>query len=97
MESSGSHNTGAANMVDDLYAVMGVKTPGQKFYGDETVTAIKGHPCIIFYSPTGKLEDYDSLISDSDIEDVYFMHHKEMRWSLLGNCQSNDVFGDKNE
>ena len=40
-------------------------------------------------------EDYDSLISDSDIEDVYFMHHKEMRWSLLGNCQSNDVFGDK--
>ena len=61
MESSGSHNTGAANMVDDLYAVMGVKTPGQKFYGDETVTAIKGHPCIIFYSPTGKLEDYEYI------------------------------------
>ena len=40
-------------------------------------------------------EDYDSLITDSDIEDVYFMHHKEMRCNVTSSCQSNDVFGDK--
>jgi hypothetical protein len=29
MESSGSHNTGAANLVDDLYRGASMKTPGQ--------------------------------------------------------------------
>jgi hypothetical protein len=27
IESSGSHNTGAANLVDDLYSKIGLKTP----------------------------------------------------------------------
>jgi hypothetical protein len=27
MESSGSHNTGTANLVDTLYASLGIKTP----------------------------------------------------------------------
>jgi len=40
-------------------------------------------------------EDYDSLITDSDIEDVYFMHHKEMRWNSLVECKSNDTFKDE--
>jgi hypothetical protein len=61
MESSGSHNTGAANLIDDLYASIGMKTPGQEYYGDGTVTCIKGHPCIIFYSPTGNEEDYEYI------------------------------------
>jgi hypothetical protein len=61
MESSGSHNTGAANMIDDLYAAMGMKTPGQEFFGDDIVTCIKGHPCIIFYNSTGKEDDYEYI------------------------------------
>jgi hypothetical protein len=28
MESSGSHNTGAANLIDDLYASASLKSPG---------------------------------------------------------------------
>jgi hypothetical protein len=62
MESSGSHNTGAANLIDDLYASIGMKTPGQDYYSSETVktvTCIKGHPCIIFFSPTG--DDYEYI------------------------------------
>ena len=61
MESSGSHNTGAANMIDDLYVAMGMKTPGQEFFGDEVVTCIKGHPCIIFYNSTGREDDYEYI------------------------------------
>ena len=55
MESSGSHNTGAANFVDDAYVAMRMQTPGQVYYEDETiVTCIKGHPCVIFWSKTGE-------------------------------------------
>lgn len=62
MESSGSHNTGAANFVDDLYAKIGIKTPGQEHFSgegkDTIVTCIKGHPCLIFYSETGATGTY---------------------------------------
>ena len=56
MESSGSHNTGAANYIDNIvYKFSGLKTPGQKHFSDKNiVTCIKGHPCVIFWSPTGK-------------------------------------------
>ena len=57
MESSGSHNTGAANLVDDLYSGIGLTSPGQEHFETENshiVTCIKGHPCLIFYSPTGE-------------------------------------------
>ncbi len=62
MESSGSHNTGAANLVDALYTGIGIKTPGQTHFGgegkDTIVTCIKGHPCLIFYSETGEAGSY---------------------------------------
>ena len=56
MESSGSHNTGAANYIDNIvYKFSGLKTPGQKHFDNKTiVTCIKGHPCVIFWSPTGE-------------------------------------------
>jgi len=61
MESSGSHNTGAANLVDDLYKGASLASPGQKHFGPTEaepnkktiVTCIKGHPCLIFWSPDG--------------------------------------------
>lgn len=63
MESSGSHNTGSANLIDDLYRGMGIKTPAQKHFQDNEndktiVTCIKGHPCLIFYSPDGSNYEY---------------------------------------
>ena len=55
MESSGSHNTGAANFIDTAYKYAGLSTPGQDYYEDEDiVTCIKGHPCVIFWSKTGE-------------------------------------------
>ena len=54
MESSGSHNTGTSNLVDDLYNNIGIQTPGQERFDvgktGSIVTCIKGHPCLIFYS-----------------------------------------------
>ena len=55
MESSGSHNTGGGNLMDDMYERASLQTPGQRhFSGDNKptiVTAIKGYPCLIFYRP----------------------------------------------
>lgn len=53
MDSSGSHNTGGGNFVDDVYADTNMLTPGQIAFQTEDnriVTCIKGHPCLIFYS-----------------------------------------------
>lgn len=64
MESSGSHNTGAANLVDQLYENLGISTPGQQHFDDgeyKTVTAIKGYPCLIFYSKTGERDSYEFI------------------------------------
>ena len=56
MESSGSHNTGAANFIDNIaYKNVGMQTPAQKHFKDmDLVTSIKGHPCVIFWSPSGE-------------------------------------------
>lgn len=64
MESSGSHNTGAGNFIDAVYANRGIKTPGQKHFNTEDntiVTCIKGHPCLIFYSATGESGSYEYI------------------------------------
>ena len=65
MESSGSHNTGSANLIDALYKGVGIKTPGQRAFGGDgkstIVTCIKGHPCLIFFSPTGEEGTYEYI------------------------------------
>lgn len=62
MESSGSHNTGAANYVDDVYKMANMKTPGQEYYKDEDiVTSIKGHPVAVFWSPSGSDGTYEYI------------------------------------
>ena len=62
MESSGSHNTGSANLIDSLYISSKYKTPAQKALEGEgkpkVVTAIKGYPCLIFFSTTGEPGSY---------------------------------------
>lgn len=62
MDSSGSHNTGTANLVDDCYAALGLQTPGQKHFDPSgtgsIVTCIKGYPCLIFYSKDGEEYEY---------------------------------------
>lgn len=62
MESSGSHNTGAANFIDAAYKNAEMSTPGQDYYSDEEiVTCIKGHPCVIFWSKTGEKGTFEYI------------------------------------
>lgn len=54
MDSSGSHNTGAGNLIDAIYEAKAMATPGQKHFKSDKgkiVTCIKGYPCLIFYRP----------------------------------------------
>lgn len=61
MDSSGSHNTGAGNLIDDTYLEKAM-TPGQEHFGkDKTVTCIKGYPCLIFWSKTGDPGTYEFI------------------------------------
>lgn len=47
-ESSGTHNTGAANMIDEILKATGIKTPMQEI--DDTVrTTVYGHPVLLFH------------------------------------------------
>ncbi len=62
MESSGSHNTGAANYIDDVYKMASMSTPGQQYYKNEDiVTCIKGHPVAVFWSPSGSDGTYEYI------------------------------------
>ena len=58
--------------IDDLYKEMGISTPGQKHFGENIVTCIKGHPCVIFWNP-GYEEIRDSegnIVSSRVLEDI---------------------------
>lgn len=50
-ESSGTHNTGAANMIDEILKATGILTPMQEI--DNTVrTTIYGYPVLLFHQET---------------------------------------------
>ena len=67
MESSGSHNTGTANLIYDLYSALDMKTPAQTHYTKENgwnydvVTAIRGFPIPVFWSPSGEPGTYEFI------------------------------------
>ena len=111
MESSGSHNTGAANLIDDLYSGPGLKSPGQAHFGPTTaepnrkriVTCIKGHPCLIFYSPTGKQGSYEfvgkyNLNLDKATPTPFgFNHDDAFGWLSEGEEYWQVQYGTENE
>jgi hypothetical protein len=93
MESSGSHNTGAANFIDDLYTGLGIATPGQEHFGGDAnnkiVTCIKGHPCLIFYSESGKSGTYQyigkyNLNLDKATPEPFGFDHDDSDFGYLG-------------
>jgi hypothetical protein len=67
MDSSASHNTGTANLVYDLLASMGLRSPAQTFQSahkgqdgvatHDLLTAIRGYPIVCFYTD-GESDDY---------------------------------------
>ena len=109
MESSGSHNTGAANLIDKLYAGASMKTPGQAknwngeqwINGKETVTCIKGHPCLIFYSETGAPDSYEYIgkynlnLDKATPEPFGFYHDEEDNFGYLKDEEGNVVLDEE--
>lgn len=56
-ESSGTHNTGMARMVNDTFKAIGVLTPAQRDVDDteypyDVRTTVDGEPCLLFYRET---------------------------------------------
>lgn len=107
MESSGSHNTGAANLIDALYQGVGIKTPGQAEFGGEgkptVVTCIKGHPCLIFYSATGEEGSYEFIgkynlnLDKATPKPFGFDHSDDFGWLKEGDEYYSVLYGDKKE
>lgn len=59
MESASAHNTGTANILDELYSSIGLKSPAAAAYPDNRiVTAILGHPIVCFYKPYKASADF---------------------------------------
>jgi hypothetical protein len=92
MESSGSHNTGAANLIDDLYAGASLKTPGQVKFDtpeEKIVTCIKGHPCLIFYRETENdsftyIGKYNLNLDKATPTPFGFNHSDDFGWLPVG-------------
>lgn len=105
MESSGSHNTGTANFVDELYQSAHISTPGQSQFGAENkriVTCIKGHPCLIFYSadPAGPYEyvgKYNLNLDKATPEPFGFNHADDFGWLDEGEEYWAVQYGTENE
>ena len=111
MESSGSHNTGAANLVDELYESVGLATPGQRHFGpnennpdrDTIVTCIKGHPCLIFYSESGEPGSYEYIgkynlnLDKATPEPFGFNHDDDFGWLAPEDKYWEVLYADKNK
>ena len=77
-ESSGTHNTGAARLFNDILKAAGYLTPAQKYasgYDKDIRTTVDGFPCLLFYRAT---EDDEptfmgkfNLNNDKSTEEVY--------------------------
>ena len=108
MESSGSHNTGTANFVDALYTGVNIKTPGQTAFGADPekgtiVTCIKGHPCLIFFSPTGAEGTYEYVgkynlnLDKATPKPFGFDHSDDFGWLREGDEYHEVLYAEKDE
>ena len=108
MESSGSHNTGTANFVDALYTGVNIKTPGQAVFGTDPekgtiVTCIKGHPCLIFFSPTGAEGTYEYVgkynlnLDKATPKPFGFDHSDEFGWLEEGDEYYQVSYAEKDD
>ena len=103
MESSGSHNTGSANFIDNLYQEVGYSTPGQDAFdteGNRIVTCIKGHPCLIFYSPSGETGTYEyigkyNLNLDKATPEPFGFKHDDSDFGYLVDEDNKPILDDE--
>lgn len=94
-ESSGTHNTGVANMIDTMLKEMNILTDAQK--ADPKVrTTVAGRPCLLFHKETadsvpvfiGKV----NLNTDKAAENTFGFKAGDESWEFLNNTSDLTLF-----
>lgn len=94
-ESSGTHNTGVANMIDTMLKEMNILTDAQK--ADPKVrTTVAGRPCLLFHKETADSEPEFigkvNLNTDKAAEDTFGFKAGDESWEFLNNTSDLTLF-----
>lgn len=95
-ESSGTHNTGIAMMIEDALRLMNFRTPPQK-ENPSIRTAIEGLPMLIFHKLTESsspvfVGKYNFNLDKGDPIPFGFEKNKAECWEVLNNTSDNVLF-----
>lgn len=94
-ESSGTHNTGVANMIDTMLKEMNILTDAQKT-DPKVRTTVAGRPCLLFHKETsdsapvfiGKV----NLNTDKAAENTFGFKAGDESWEFLNNTSDLTLF-----
>lgn len=94
-ESSGTHNTGVANMIDTMLKEMNILTDAQKT-DPKVRTTVAGRPCLLFHKETsdsapvfiGKV----NLNTDKAAENTFGFKPGDESWEFLNNTSDLTLF-----
>lgn len=94
-ESSGTHNTGVANMIDTMLKEMNILTDAQK--ADPKVrTTVAGRPCLLFHKATADSEPEFigkvNLNTDKAAENTFGFKAGDESWEFLNNTSDLTLF-----
>lgn len=94
-ESSGTHNTGVANMADSLLKEMGILTEAQK-ENPKARTTVAGKPCALFHKATPDSEPVFigkvNFNTDKAAEDTFGFKDGDESWEFLNNTSDMALF-----
>lgn len=94
-ESSGTHNTGVANMADSLLKEMGIFTEAQK-ENPKARTTVAGKPCALFHKATPDSEPVFigkvNFNTDKAAEDTFGFKDGDESWEFLNNTSDMALF-----
>lgn len=94
-ESSGTHNTGVANMIDTMLKEMNILTEAQK-EDSKVRTTIAGRPCLLFHKETADSEPVFigkvNLNTDKAAENTFGFKEGDESWEFLNNTSDLTLF-----
>ena len=94
-ESSGTHNTGVANMIDTMLKEMNILTDAQKA-NPKVRTTVAGRPCLLFHKETADSEPVFigkvNLNTDKAAENTFGFKEGDESWEFLNNTSDLTLF-----
>ncbi|WP_106828060.1 leucine-rich repeat protein [Parabacteroides pacaensis] len=94
-ESSGTHNTGVANMADRMLKEMDILTQAQK-ENNKVRTTVAGKPCALFHKATAESEPVFvgkvNLNTDKAAENTFGFKPGDESWEFLNNTSDLALF-----